>query len=366
MVLRGTRRRKVRRVTGATHRSSPGNAATTSHAAVVQTIHARESMASCRTALAPDPGRLTVATPIAVEEGLERNVRAFAVLAAYVKLTKPRIIELLLITTVPSMFLAASGVPKIGLVIATLIGGTAAAGGANAMNQYLDRDIDQLMHRTRHRPLPEHLIPPMNALVFGVALAAASFLFMTLTVGVLAASLTSSAVVFYAVVYTLWLKRRTAQNIVIGGAAGAVPVLVGWAAVTGRVGAPAIGLFLIVFLWTPPHFWALSLVYRDEYAAAGVPMLPVVVGVERTIRQMWWYAVVLVAATLAFVPVAGMGWTYRAAAVGLGVWFLRGVWRLRNDPSRRSAMGIFRDSIVYLTLLFAAVALDAFLGGRAG
>jgi heme o synthase len=303
-----------------------------------------------------------VATPVIATPATRRAERALDVLAAYVKLTKPRIIELLLVTTVPAMFLAASGAPKIGTVLATLFGGTAAAGGANAINQYLDRDIDQVMHRTRHRPLPEHVIPPANALVFGIALAAGAFVFMSLTVGVLAASLASSAVVFYAVVYTLWLKRRTAQNIVIGGAAGAVPVLVGWAAVTGRVGPPAVGLFLIVFLWTPPHFWALSLVYRDEYAAAGVPMLPVVVGVERTVRQMWWYGVVLVVATLAFVPVGDMGWTYRLAAAGLGVWFLRGIWRLRADSSRRAAMRVFRDSIVYLTLLFAAVALDAFLG----
>jgi len=303
-----------------------------------------------------------LATPFIASEATGRAERALTLVAAYVKLTKPRIIELLLITTVPSMVLAATGVPRIGLVVATLIGGTAAAGGANAINQYLDRDIDQLMHRTRHRPLPEHVIPPGHALAFGIALAVAASSFLTLTVGVLAAALAASAVVFYAVVYTLWLKRRTAQNIVIGGAAGAVPVLVGWAAVTGRVGPPALGLFLIVFLWTPPHFWALALVYRDDYAAAGVPMLPVVVGIDRTIRHMWWYAVVLVASTLVFIPVGRMGWPYRVAAAVLGAWFLRGVWRLRADPSRRSAMGVFRDSIIYLTLLFAAVAVDAFLG----
>ena len=303
-----------------------------------------------------------MATSLTATEVTPRDGRAHTVFAAYVRLTKPRIIELLLITTVPSMFLAASGVPKIGLVVATLIGGTAAAGGANAINQYLDRDIDQLMHRTRHRPLPAHQIPPRHALMFGISLAVAAFSFMTLTVGVLAASLTASAVVFYAVVYTLWLKRRTAQNIVIGGAAGAVPVLVGWAAVTGRVEAPALGLFLIVFLWTPPHFWALSLVYREDYAAAGVPMLPVVAGIDRTTQQMWWYAVVLVICTIAFIPVGGMGWPYGVAAAGLGVWFLRSVRRVRTDSSRRAAMRVFRDSIVYLTLLFAAVAVDAVFG----
>jgi protoheme IX farnesyltransferase len=302
-----------------------------------------------------------VATPVAASDLAARTDRTFAVLAAYVKLTKPRIIELLLITTVPAMFLAASGVPKLSLVVTTLIGGTAAAGGANAINQYLDRDIDQLMRRTKHRPLPEHTIPPTNALVFGLALAVGSFAFLALTTGLLAAWLTLSAVAFYAVIYTMWLKRRTVQNIVVGGAAGAVPVLVGWAAVTGRVGVPALGLFAIVFLWTPPHFWALSLVYREDYAAAGVPMLPVVVGVDRTVRQMWWYAVVLVAATLHFVPIGRMGLTYDAAAAGLGAWFLLSIWKLRRAVSHRRAMQVFRVSIGYLTLLFAAVALDAFL-----
>ena len=303
-----------------------------------------------------------MATPLVAREATGRAERTLVVLAAYVKLTKPRIIELLLITTVPAMFLAASGVPRFGLILATLIGGAAAAGGANAINQYLDRDIDQLMHRTRHRPLPDHVIPPGHALVFGVALAVSAFVFLALTAGLLAAWLAETAVVFYVVVYTLWLKRRTTQNIVIGGAAGAVPVLIGWAAVTGHVGLPALGLFLIVFLWTPPHFWALALVYRDEYAAAGVPMLPVVVGVDRTVRQMWWYAVVLVVSTLGFVRVGRMGLLYAVAAAALGAWFLIGIWRLRRTPSRRAAMRVFRDSIVYLTLLFAAVALDAVLG----
>ncbi len=303
-----------------------------------------------------------MATPLIAREAAGRADRAFVVLSAYVKLTKPRIIELLLITTVPAMFLAASGVPRLSLILATLIGGTAAAGGANAINQYLDRDIDQLMHRTRHRPLPDHVIAPANALIFGIALTVGAFVFLALTAGLLAAWLAEAAVVFYVGVYTLWLKRRTTQNIVIGGAAGAVPVLIGWAAVTGHVGLPAFGLFLIVFLWTPPHFWALALVYRDEYAAAGVPMLPVVVGVDRTVRQMWWYAVVLVGSTLVFVRIGRMGPLYAVAAAPLGAWFLIGIWRLRGTPSRRAAMRVFRDSIVYLTLLFAAVALDAVVG----
>jgi protoheme IX farnesyltransferase len=305
-----------------------------------------------------------VATPVleqaSVRERTSGRWRALA--SAYLKLTKPRIISLLLVTTVPAMFLAARGVPNLGLVLATLVGGTLAAGGANAINQYVDRDIDEIMRRTRRRPLPAHAIAPAAALVFGIALAVLAFIFLVLTVNLPAALLAMSAVLFYALVYTLWLKRRTVQNIVIGGAAGAVPTLVGWAAVTGRVGLPAVGLFLIVFLWTPPHFWALSLRYSEDYRAAGVPMLPVVAGVERTVRGIFVYALVLVAATIAFIPVGHMGPLYGTSAVVLGVWFVRGTVRLRRQPTPAAAMGVFRDSIVYLSLLFLAVALDAALG----
>ena len=241
---------------------------------------------------------------------------------AYIALTKPRIIVLLLIITVPAMVLAAGEVPPIGMILATLIGGTLAAGAANAMNMYLDRDIDQIMKRTRQRPLPGHRIEPDAALRFGFMLAAASYLFLAVTVNVLAAVLALSAIAFYVFVYTMWLKRSTDQNIVIGGAAGAVPVLVGWAAVTGSLAMPALVLFAVVFVWTPPHFWALALRMRDEYAAAGVPMLPVVRGAARR-KQIFLYSLVLFATTLLLVPIASMG-PIVATAVVLGGTFVYG------------------------------------------
>jgi protoheme IX farnesyltransferase len=278
--------------------------------------------------------------------------------ASYVQLTKPRIVLLLLITTVPAMVLAAGTVPSLGLVGLTLLGGTLAAGGANAINQYYDRDIDRLMGRTRSRPLPSHRIAPENALTFGLFLGGVAFYLLATTVNVLSAALALGALVFYVLVYTVWLKRSTPQNIVIGGAAGAVPVLVGWAAVTGTVGAAAWVLFLIVFLWTPPHFWALSLRHAKEYAAAGVPMLPVVRGEAQTVRSILRYSLVLVGATLLLWPVAGMGAVYVAAAAALGAGFVRHAVRLRRRATPALAMGLFRFSISYLALLFAAVALD--------
>lgn len=281
-----------------------------------------------------------------------------SVLSAYVALTKPRIIVLLLVTTVPSMILAAGGLPSLWLVGATLLGGTAAAAGANAINQYLDRDIDEVMGRTRRRPLPSHRLEPRTALAFGTVLSAAAFGWLWGTVNLLAAILAASATAFYVLVYTLWLKRRTPQNIVIGGAAGAAPVLVGWAAVTGTVGWPAAVLFVVVFLWTPPHFWALSLRYQRDYAAAGVPMLPVVAGIEETTRQIFVYSVGLAAATLALWPVAPTGLVYPAAAAILGAWFVAGAWRLHRSPTASAAMRLFRSSIVYLASLFGAVAAD--------
>jgi len=280
------------------------------------------------------------------------------VVTAYVKLTKPRIIELLLVTTVPAMILAARGIPSLWRVAATLIGGTAAAGGANAINQYLDRDIDRIMHRTRRRPIPAHVIEPRNALIFGVALGVAAFAFLVLTVNVLAAVLAIGAMAFYVFVYTAWLKRSSPQNIVVGGAAGAVPVLVGWAAVTGRVGLPAVGLFAIVFMWTPPHFWALSLRYERDYAAAGVPMLPVVAGRESTTLHIVVYTVLLVATTLLLPLTTHMSPLYPAAAAVLGGVFIARVVHLRRKPTLAAAMSVFRFSIAYLTLLFLAVALD--------
>jgi heme o synthase len=286
------------------------------------------------------------------------SLRPGEAVRAYATLTKPRIILLLLVTTVPAMVLARGGVPSVWLILATLAGGTVAAGGANAINQYLDRDIDELMSRTRGRPLPRHTIEPTRALTFGIALAVVSFGFLALSVNLLAAALSASAVAFYVFVYTAWLKRRSPQNIVIGGAAGAVPVLVGWAAVTGTVAWPAVVLFAVVFLWTPPHFWALSLRYRGDYEAAGVPMLPVVAGWDRTVRDILGYTFVLAAATLVLVPVAHMGWIYLVAAVVLGAAFVAAASRLRREATAAAAMAVFRFSIVYLALLFLAVAVD--------
>jgi protoheme IX farnesyltransferase len=281
---------------------------------------------------------------------------------AYVALTKPRIIELLLVTTVPTMVLAAGGLPSVWLVVAVVAGGTLAAGGANAINMYVDRDIDDIMRRTRHRPLPRHAVPPANALAFGIGLSALAFVFLALTVNLLSAVLALSATAFYVFVYTMWLKRTTPQNIVIGGAAGCVPVLVAWAAVTGEVGLPALVLFAIVFYWTPPHFWALALRYRGDYAAANVPMLPVVRGEAETARQIVLYTIALIAVSLLLLPAAGMGWVYLVAAVGLGGLFLLYAVRLRADAADgRAAIRLFRFSISYLTLLFAAVAADALL-----
>jgi heme o synthase len=285
-----------------------------------------------------------------------------ASLRAYLALTKPRIVELLLVTTVPTMVLAQRGVPSIWLMAAVVFGGSLAAGGANTINMYLDRDIDDVMRRTRHRPLPRHAVEPRRALAFGIALSILSFLWLTVTVNLLSALLAASAIGFYVFVYTLWLKRTTPQNIVIGGAAGCVPVLVAWAAVTGTVEVPALVLFAIVFYWTPPHFWALALRYRGDYAAASVPMLPVVRGEAETARQIVIYTVLLVVVSLLLFPAARMGLIYLVAAVVLGagfVWYALRV--LRDTTDGRAAIRLFRFSISYLTLLFAAVAADSLL-----
>jgi protoheme IX farnesyltransferase len=281
--------------------------------------------------------------------------------AAYFQLTKPRIIVLLLITTVPAMMLARRGMPSPWLVVATLLGGTVAAASANAINCYLDRDIDEVMRRTRRRPLPAHRVEPERALAFGYLLGAISFFFLAIAVNALSATLALSAIAFYVFVYTMWLKRTSVQNIVIGGAAGAAPALIGWAAVTGTVGLPAWVLFAIVFVWTPPHFWALALRYSGDYAAAGVPMLPVVRGPEETRRQILRYSLVLFATSLLLVPLGHMGPTYAATAVVLGAWF---VWRalaVHRSDSPAEPMRLFRFSILYLGLLFAGVAVDAIL-----
>jgi protoheme IX farnesyltransferase len=275
---------------------------------------------------------------------------------AYLALTKPRIIELLLITTVPSMVLAAGDWPGTWLVVATLIGGTLSAAGANTLNSYIDRDIDEVMRRTRGRPLARHEVAERNAIVFGIALGVAGFVWLGVFTTWLAAVIATLALLFYVFVYTVALKRRSPQNIVIGGAAGAAPALVGWAAVTGTLDVAAWVLFVIVFYWTPPHFWALALRYQDDYAAAGVPMLPVVAGTEATTRRMMLYTVLVVGVSLLLVPLAGMSWVYLTAAIALGAWFLWETWRVHRDPSR--SMALFTASNLYLAALFAAVALD--------
>jgi protoheme IX farnesyltransferase len=282
-------------------------------------------------------------------------------LRGYVALTKPRIIELLLVTTVPTMIVAERGMPSVGLILATLVGGTLAAGGANAINMYVDRDIDRLMGRTRNRPLVTGVIEPRNALVFAIALEVVAFVELWALVNLLSATLAVSATLFYVFVYTLWLKRTSTSNIVIGGAAGAVPVLVGWAAVTGSLGLAPWVLFAVIFFWTPPHFWALAIRYRDDYAAADVPMLPVVRTLGETARQIVVYTIVLWAITLAFGPIGRMGDLYLAAALLLGGLFTYKAFGLLRDATPQRAIRLFAYSISYLTLLFAAMAADQLL-----
>jgi protoheme IX farnesyltransferase len=279
------------------------------------------------------------------------------VLRDYVEMTKPRVQSLLLFTTVATMYVA--GDPSLGLVALTCLGGALSAGGAGAINHWYDRDIDAAMRRTRTRPVPSGRVRPGAALAFGIALGTASFVLLATTVNLLAASLALSGLLGYVLVYTVWLKRSTPQNIVIGGAAGAVPPLVAWAAVTGGLDWSALYLFAIVFYWTPPHFWALSLLMREEYARAGVPMLPVVRGEAETRRQVLLYAALLVAVSL--LPFAGglFGLQYLVAALALGGAFLALAVRLRSRADRRSALRVYLYSLAYLALLFAAMVLDA-------
>jgi heme o synthase len=281
-------------------------------------------------------------------------------------LTKPRIIELLLVTTLPTMLLARRGVPSLWLMAVTLVGGALAAGCANTLNCYLDRDIDAVMKRTSRRPLVARasgaVVKPTEALVFGILLGAASTVLLGTVVNWLAAVLADAAILFYVFVYTLGLKRRTASNIVIGGAAGCFPVLVGWAAVTGRVSLAAVVLFAVIFFWTPPHFWALAMRFRDDYAAAGVPMLPVVATPAVVARKILIYSWLMVAATLALAVWAG--WLYAAGAIVLGTWFLVEAHRLRANVAAGESpvpMRLFHQSIAYLALLFAVVAVTALL-----
>jgi heme o synthase len=279
----------------------------------------------------------------------------------YVALTKPRIIELLLVTTVPTMVVAERGLPSVWLMLATVVGGTLAAGGANAINMYVDRDIDKLMKRTQNRPLASGRLEPRRALIFAVTLEVLAFAFLWATVNLLSAVLAVSACLFYVFVYTLWLKRTSKSNIVIGGAAGAAPVLIGWSAVTNSLDWAPVVLFAVIFYWTPPHFWALAIRYRDDYAAADVPMLPVVASLRTTAVRILLYTLLLWALTLVFAPVADMGGVYVAAALVLGAVFTWYAVRLVRDRDPKAAMRVFTWSISYITLLFGAMAVDQLL-----
>ena len=288
---------------------------------------------------------------------------ASSILGAYVALTKPRIIELLLVTTVPTMVVAANGVPSGWLVLWTLIGGTLAAGGANTFNMVIDRDIDALMERTKNRPLVTGAVTPRAATIFAISLELAAFMILASLVNFLSAWLALAATGFYVIIYTIWLKRRSSQNIVIGGAAGAVPVLIGWSAVTNSLSWTPVLLFAIIFIWTPPHFWALAVRYRDDYEAAHVPMLPVVASLRKTTLEILVYTVVLWALSMLVGPVAGLGWIYGLSALifgGLFTWYAAKLWMLarvdRADVAR--AMRLFHYSITYLTALFVFMAVD--------
>ena len=283
------------------------------------------------------------------------------VLGAYIALTKPRIIELLLITTVPTMILAERGWPSTWLVVVTLIGGTLSAGSANAVNMFIDRDIDALMKRTQARPLVTGVIEPRNALIFALSLQVFAFIVLWAGANLLSAVLAFAAAAFYIGVYTIWLKRTSRQNIVIGGAAGAVPVLVGWSAVQNNVTWTPVVLFVVMFLWTPPHFWALAVKYADDYRAADVPMLPSVASMAETVKQMILYTGALWISTLVLIPVAELGWIYGVSAVVLGGVFLGGTIALGRHPTEAASMRLFGFSITYVTLLFLAMSLDVFV-----
>jgi heme o synthase len=332
---------------------------------VTQTTDAPAGPVPAADAAAAADAGLAVSTVAGALPGGRRSVGVIA--KALFLLTKPRIIELLLVTTLPTMLLAKRGVPSLELIGVTLVGGALAAGSANTLNCFLDRDIDAIMRRTSRRPLVAArgraaTIKPAEALVFGVLLGAAATLLLGLLANWLSAALADAAILFYVFVYTMVLKRRTASNIVIGGAAGCFPVLVGWAAVTGTVSWPAVVLFAVIFFWTPPHFWALAMKFKDDYASAGVPMLPVVATAKAVARKILFYSYGMVAATLALAPYAG--WVYGACALGLGGWFLTEAHRLQARVAAGEAaapMRLFHLSIAYLTLLFAAVAVTAIL-----
>lgn len=276
----------------------------------------------------------------------------------YISLTKPRIMPLLLIVAFASMIIAADGNPEWTAVIATMIGGVLAIGGASAINGFVDRDVDLKMKRTQNRPIPAGRISPRSALIFGLGLGLASVLLIVLTVNVLAAAITVAAIFYYAVIYSRLLKHSTTQNIVIGGAAGAAPALIGWAAATNGLGLTALLLFAIIFYWTPPHFWALALLIRDDYRNAGIPMLPAVAGKKETTRQIILYTLLMVALTLMLIPASSMGVLYLVTAVVLGTVFLFLTFLLARSKGDGPARALFSYSMVYLAILFGAMALD--------
>jgi len=297
--------------------------------------------------------------PAADPDEAVKSVSVVALVNDYITLTKPPIISLLLITAIGGMFLAAEGIPSLKILALVCVGGALGAGGANAINHFLDQDIDSLMSRTFKRPVASNRISPIPALVFGIALNVGAFFVLTYWVNLISAVLTLAATLFYVLVYTGWLKRNTPQNIVIGGAAGAIPPMVGWAAVTGSVDLPAIYLFTIVFFWTPPHFWALSLMIQDDYKAAGIPMLPVVVGEERTTQNIFIYSLALVGLTLLFAFSDAVGLIYLSSAVALGAYFIFLAWKLLQDYSIRRAKHLYLYSLLYLALLFAVMLADS-------
>ena len=307
------------------------------------------------------PAAVPAASPHPVPVPVPAPVPSRGRLAAYVALTKPRIIELLLVTTVPAMVVAERGLPPAWLILATLVGGALAAAGANATNMVLDRDIDRKMRRTSRRPLVTGEITPRNALIFAVVLELVAAVWLAVVVNPLSAALALAAALFYVLVYTIWLKRTSTQNIVIGGAAGAVPVVVGWAAVTNELAVAPFAMFAIIFAWTPPHFWALAIRYREDYARAEVPMLPVVATFDETARRIVGYTVVLWAVTVAFWPLGAMGPIYLGAAVVLGAMFTWKAVKLARSRVPDSAMRLFNFSITYITLLFGAMAADQLL-----
>ncbi|SDP67468.1 protoheme IX farnesyltransferase [Actinopolyspora xinjiangensis] len=306
---------------------------------------------------------MTTTTSSTGEQGATGRAGVGGVLGAYLALTKPRVIELLLITTIPAMFLAERGIPPLGLVLVTLVGGAMAAGSANALNCVADSDIDAVMDRTKSRPLVSYRVPRGHALVFGIALSVLSFAVLWTGANLLAAVLASAATLFYVFIYTLVLKRRTSQNIVWGGAAGCMPVLVGWAAVTGTVGWPALVMFVVVFLWTPPHFWSLAMKYRADYERAGVPMLPVVATPRQVSVRILVYSWATVMSTLLLIPVTS--WIYVCCALGIGAVFLVVAQQLHRGVRRGRAvnpMRLFHLSNSYLSALFLALAVDAAVG----